>query len=116
MKKSIAITLPIWGLSRTVIQKNKCAGAMDSRRRSAENKTRPRESRAILPEFVFTLDSSRRPRASIYSMKNLAVPLGFLAVGILLMSNPNCRKGCRTVAEHLVNHGLEDFIKGLLAA
>jgi len=49
-------------------------------------------------------------------MKNLAIPLGFLAVGILLMSNPNCRKGCRTVAEHLVNHGLEDFIKGLLAA
>ena len=36
-------------------------------------------------------------------------------VAILLLARPNCNRGCRTVAEHLFVHGLEDFIVGLLS-
>ncbi len=30
-----------------------------------------------------------------------------LIAGIYLLSKPNCRHGCRTVAEHLISYGLE---------
>jgi hypothetical protein len=36
-------------------------------------------------------------------------------IGFWLASRPNCEKGCRSVAEHLIEHGLEDFVAGLLA-
>ena len=40
---------------------------------------------------------------------------GFLlvAVGLALLSDPQCGRGCRTVAEHILQHGLEDFFRGL---
>lgn len=36
-----------------------------------------------------------------------------IALGILLASNPRCDRGCQTVAEHLIKHGLRDFFLGL---
>jgi hypothetical protein len=36
-------------------------------------------------------------------------------VGILLLARPDCYRGCRTVAEHLLVHGLDDLIAGLLS-
>ena len=38
--------------------------------------------------------------------------LGLFAAGLWLLSNPNCDRGCKTVAEHLLGHGIEDFFKG----
>jgi hypothetical protein len=38
-----------------------------------------------------------------------------ILVGLWLSSQPNCNKGCKSVAEHLVQHGLEDLVAGLLA-
>jgi hypothetical protein len=34
-------------------------------------------------------------------------------VGMWLLSNPRCKRGCRTVAEHLITHGIDEFIAGL---
>lgn len=51
-------------------------------------------------------------------MKNekiLLASLGFILIGILLASRPNCARGCKTLAEHLIQHGLDDLIAGLLA-
>ncbi len=36
-------------------------------------------------------------------------------VGLWLVSRPQCNRGCKTVAEHLIEHGISDFIGGLLA-
>jgi len=50
-------------------------------------------------------------------MKNETV-LTLLVVGGLgyvLLSNPRCNRGCRTIAEHLLSHAIDDFITGLLA-
>jgi hypothetical protein len=47
-------------------------------------------------------------------MKDGKVLLAF-GIGLLLLSNPRCSKGCKSVAEHLVSHALDDFIVGLLA-
>lgn len=33
--------------------------------------------------------------------------------GLWLLSNPRCTRGCRTVAEHLLTHGIEEFLAGL---
>ncbi len=33
-----------------------------------------------------------------------------IAVGYALLSDPNCRKGCRTLGEHLVQHGLDELL------
>ncbi len=38
-----------------------------------------------------------------------------VAVGLALLSDPQCGRGCRTVAEHILQHGLEDFFRGLEA-
>jgi len=39
---------------------------------------------------------------------------GLTAVGLFwLASNPNCNRGCKTVAQHLAEHALEDFLGGL---
>lgn len=32
----------------------------------------------------------------------LAIGLGFV-----LLSNPNCNRGCKTLAEHLITHGAD---------
>ena len=45
------------------------------------------------------------------------VVLGVLAVlvGKALLSEPRCQRGCRTLAEHLVEHGINNIIRGFLA-
>ena len=42
--------------------------------------------------------------------------LVLLGIGWVLSRNPNCNRGCKTVAGHLVSHGLDDIIGGLLGA
>lgn len=39
---------------------------------------------------------------------------GTVLVGALLLSDPNCKRGCRTFAEHLVEHGIQDFLSSLI--
>lgn len=34
----------------------------------------------------------------------------FIASGLLLLASPRCHRGCRTVAEHLIVHGLEGLV------
>ena len=49
-------------------------------------------------------------------MKNqFVLALLFAGLGVVLLSDPKCRRGCRTVAEHLLSHGIEDFLSGLAA-
>jgi len=35
----------------------------------------------------------------------------FLA--FIMTRNPNCNRGCRTLAEHLVSHGVDDLLAAL---
>ena len=43
------------------------------------------------------------------------VGLAFVALGwFVLNSNPRCNRGCRTVGEHLLEHGIEDIVVGLV--
>jgi hypothetical protein len=35
-----------------------------------------------------------------------------LGIGWLLASDPKCNRGCRTVAQHLASHGIDDIIGG----
>lgn len=37
----------------------------------------------------------------------------FVGVGVAMLHDPKCRRGCRTVAEHLVSHGIDDFLASL---
>jgi hypothetical protein len=46
---------------------------------------------------------------------SIAIGLGLGIAGLLLLSNPRCSRGCKTVAEHLLSHGLDDLIAGLFA-
>ena len=48
------------------------------------------------------------------SEKALLIGLGIAMVGIFLASNPSCRRGCRSVAEHLIEHGVADFLASLI--
>jgi|GEM_PF-5275294 len=43
----------------------------------------------------------------------LATGLVFVGVAALLLSNPSCKRGCRTIAQHLLEHGLESLFAGL---
>ncbi len=45
---------------------------------------------------------------------SLLIAGGIIALGALLLSDPHCTRGCRTVAEHLIGHGIEDLFAGLL--
>lgn len=36
-------------------------------------------------------------------------------VGLALLQRPNCRRGCRTVAEHLLTDGLDEMMATLFA-
>lgn len=50
------------------------------------------------------------------SKKQETLVLGGLAlVGLawFLSSNPKCDRGCKTIAQHLASHGLDDIIGGL---
>jgi hypothetical protein len=37
-------------------------------------------------------------------------------LGYLMLSDPRCNRGCKSVAEHLVSHAIDDLLGGLLAA
>lgn len=41
--------------------------------------------------------------------------LFLLMLGLMLLQKPNCRRGCRTVAEHLLTDGLDGMIAALFA-
>jgi len=36
--------------------------------------------------------------------------LGSIALGWFLLSNPRCNRGCKTVAEHLITHGIDELV------
>jgi hypothetical protein len=42
--------------------------------------------------------------------------LVLLGIGWLLSRSPNYNRGCKTVAQHLTSHGLDDLIGGLFGA
>jgi hypothetical protein len=41
--------------------------------------------------------------------------LGLVVVAAVLMSKPRCNRGCRTLLEHILYHGLDDLLGGVLA-
>lgn len=44
------------------------------------------------------------------------VLVGLGVLGLWMLSNPRCNTGCKTVAEHLLTHVIDDMLGGLLAA
>lgn len=55
-------------------------------------------------------------RGKMRDMKNqFAWALLLAGLGVVLLSDPTCERGCRTVAEHLLSHGIDDFLAGLSA-
>ena len=47
-------------------------------------------------------------------MKNqFGLALLLVGIGIVMLQDPKCRRGCRTLAEHLVSHGIDDFLASL---
>jgi hypothetical protein len=36
--------------------------------------------------------------------------LGGVALGLVLLSSPKCNRGCRTLAEHLITHGIDELV------
>jgi hypothetical protein len=44
---------------------------------------------------------------------SLGVVAAALLLGLWLMSNPQCCRGCQTFAEHLLRHALNKFFRGL---
>jgi hypothetical protein len=47
--------------------------------------------------------------------KALLMATGIALIGAMMLSNPRCDRGCRTVAEHLLDHGISDLLGALLA-
>lgn len=41
--------------------------------------------------------------------------VALVGLAIWLASDPRCDRGCKTVAEHLIEHGIGDLFKALLA-
>jgi hypothetical protein len=48
---------------------------------------------------------------------NEKVLLGLVVfvIGLFLLQKPNCGRGCRTIAEHLLTDGLDELITTLFA-
>jgi hypothetical protein len=46
-------------------------------------------------------------------MKNGFVIFASILAGLWLLSDPRCNRGCRTGAEHLIEHGIDDLLAGL---
>jgi len=42
--------------------------------------------------------------------------LVLFGIGWVLSRSPNCNRGCKTVAQHLASHGLDDIIGTLFGA
>ena len=38
-----------------------------------------------------------------------------LVAACILLKRPNCNRGCKTLAEHLLTDGLDEILAGLLA-
>lgn len=36
--------------------------------------------------------------------------LVFVGVGVAMVQDPKCKRGCKTVAEHLLSHGIDGFL------
>jgi hypothetical protein len=36
--------------------------------------------------------------------------LGGIALGLVLLSSPRCNRGCKTLAEHLIMHSLDELV------
>jgi len=36
--------------------------------------------------------------------------VGGIAFGLVLLSSPRCNRGCRTLAEHLITHGIDELV------
>jgi hypothetical protein len=41
--------------------------------------------------------------------------LGLIGVGFLLLRNPHCKHGCKTMAEHLIADGENGLVAALFA-
>ncbi len=48
------------------------------------------------------------------SSNAIAVGLLVLIAGVVLLSDPQCKRGCRTVGGHLLEHGLETLLASLV--
>jgi hypothetical protein len=36
--------------------------------------------------------------------------MGGIALGLVLLSSPRCTRGCRTLAEHLITHSIDELV------
>ena len=45
----------------------------------------------------------------------LTVGAVLLGAGLILSRNPNCNRGCKTLAQHLLDHGIDDLLAVLIA-
>lgn len=52
-------------------------------------------------------------KAQQAALTTLAWTGGAFLFASWLLSDPRCRRGCRTVAEHLREHALQEFIRAL---
>jgi hypothetical protein len=41
---------------------------------------------------------------------SIAAGIVLVCVGMILLSKPNCERGCQTVGEHLLAHGVEALL------
>lgn len=39
----------------------------------------------------------------------------FVGVGVAMLQDPKCKRGCKTVGQHLLSHGIDDFVAALMA-
>lgn len=47
--------------------------------------------------------------------KQILTGLALVVIACFLLSNPRCNRGCKTLGQHILEHGLVDFLGGLLA-
>jgi len=43
----------------------------------------------------------------------LTMGISLVVIGIVVASYKNCNRGCQSLADHLIDHGLQDVIAGL---
>jgi len=61
--------------------------------------------------------SKRAAREKIMSKQDQSglLVLAMIGTGVLLLQNPRCNRGCKTIAQHLIEHGIQDFLGVLFA-
>ena len=47
--------------------------------------------------------------------KELMWGILLIVVAFLMLKNPRCNRGCKTVAEHIFSHGADDVLAAILA-